>query len=61
MGEAVNQNMENGDEKEFYAAPEVTRIRLFGDEMVCGACKSVMVADNVCKNGVVFINLGKGS
>ena len=61
MGEVLNQGRENEELKESYVAPEVMRIKLFGDEMAVTACKSIMVASGVCKNGSVFVNLGQGS
>ena len=61
MGKILNQSMKNGKLKESYAAPEVTRIRLFGDEMVCGACKSVPLETFICQNGPIIVNRDIGS
>jgi hypothetical protein len=61
MGEVLNQGMENEERKESYEAPEVTRIRLFGDEMAVTACKSTMISQYVCNLDGSFINLNQGS
>jgi hypothetical protein len=61
MKENTDQQTATNLDKEPYEPPEVTRIRLTGDEIAVTGCKAVMVGADVCRNGSHLINKNQGS